>query len=202
MLKVGLTGGIGVGKSLVATIFERLGIPVFYADKEAASILNSSPLALHALVELFGENVLDENNKPDRKKIRSLVFDDEQALKKLNTILHPLVQEYFFEWCINQKGSSFLLMEAAILFESGSHLGLDKIIVVTSPTDLRLSRVVQRDKVTEQAVKTIMNRQFSEEKLIEKADFVISNDEQQLLIPQVIKVFDELNKLAGIKHRA
>ena len=196
MLKVGITGGIGGGKSTVAGIFMRLGIPVFYADAEAAAITNTDPEVLTAYQQLFGKDIIGETGLPDRKKIRDIVFHDETKREQVNKLVHPRVKARFDQWCSRQQ-APFILKEAAILFESGANAGLDKVIVVTAPGELRIKRVMERDHVDEEQVKAVMKKQMNPEDLLKKADFIIYNDEQQLLIPQVLNIYEQLKKTAN-----
>src|SRR5258705_5066616 len=133
MLKIGLTGGIGSGKTVVADIFRQLGVPVYEADTQARMLTENNPEIKNKLKKDFGSEFFLKNNSLDRKKLAALVFSDAEKLEKLNSIIHPFVKEHFDNWLQPQKGSKYIIKEAAILFESGSNKGLDKIIVVTDP---------------------------------------------------------------------
>ncbi len=197
MLKVGLTGGIGSGKTVVACIFSRLGIPVFVADTEAARITNSEPGVKEKLKQLFGPEVIGEQGLPDRKRLREQLFRDPDKREVVQKLIHPLVQERFVNWCSGQKEVPFVLEEAAILFESGADAGLDSVILVTAPVALRLQRTMKRDRAGEEEVRAIMAAQSDDETKAGRCDFIIVNDEKQLLIPQVLKVYDRLQKAAA-----
>ncbi len=193
MIKVGITGGIGSGKTTVCKLFELLGIAVYYSDDEAKKILNHDPTVKSELLNLFGTTILNEFDQIDRKKIAAIVFSDTTKLVKLNAIVHPAVATHFEDWCKKQS-SSYILKEAAILFESGANKQVDKTIVVTAPVELKLLRVMARDKTTEAEVLKRMANQLPDEEKIKLSDFVINNDEQNLLIPQVLLVHNQLRK--------
>ena len=190
MLKIGITGGIGSGKSTVCSIFKCLGIPVFNADEEGRRILAEDGSVKQEVVQLLGESVLD-NDQLNRKEIASIVFNDKVKLEKLNAIIHPRVRRAFANWTEKQK-AQFVIDEAAILFESGTYAILDAVIVVTAPEELRIQRVMARDGLSEATIRERMKNQWSEEEKIIRAAFVIQNDGQNLLIPQVIDVYNHL----------
>lgn len=192
MLKIGITGGIGSGKSTVCSMFELLGIPVYYADEEAKKIIDNDPSVKERLLLLFGTNVLNENQSIDRKKLAALVFNDKKKLEQLNNIVHPAVALHTDRWTKAHAQFPYVLKEAAILFESGAYKAVDKVITVTAPIELKITRVMQRDKATREQVQERMNNQLSDEEKIKRSDFVIYNDEQQLVIPQVLKIDLEL----------
>ena len=197
MLRVGLTGGIGSGKTVVAGIFSKLGIPVFTADTEAARITNTDPRVRKRLIELFGPEVIGEQGLPDRKMMREQLFRDPDKREKVQQLIHPLVRERFLHWCSEQGAVPFVLEEAAILFESGADAGLDSIILVTAPAGLRLQRTMKRDRAGEEEVRAIMAAQSDDEAKAGRCDFIIVNDEKQLLIPQVLEVYARLQKAAA-----
>jgi dephospho-CoA kinase len=192
MLKVGITGGIGAGKSTVAKIFEQLGIPVYKADDKARILFNTNDEVKLKIKALFGEDSYLENGTLSRKKIADTVFNNNADLEKLNAIIHPAVIADFEDW-VTKQNAPFILKEAAILFESGTHKGLDKIITVSAPKQTRINRVIARDSVTQQQVESRMQNQWTEEQRVEAADFVIYNDDSQLVIPQVLDVFRNLS---------
>jgi dephospho-CoA kinase len=195
MKKIGLTGGIGSGKTIVSRIFEQLGVPVFNADSEARILLDSDNNVRKKISSAFGADVLDSSGKPDRKKIASIVFSDQNALTKLNGIIHPALINKFDEWRIEheKKGSKIIIEEAAILFESGSYRFMDKIILVYAPEELRISRTMKRDAVTENEVRARIANQLSEEAKLKRADFVIYNDDTKPVIPQVLSIFHSIS---------
>jgi dephospho-CoA kinase len=192
MLKVGVTGGIGSGKSTVCKIFESLGIPVFRADDEGRRLLDEDEEVKKKVAGLFGDKVI-VNGKPDRKQIASLVFNDAQKLQQLNAIIHPKVRESLKTWAAKQS-SPWVIEEAAIIFESGIDKNLDAVIVVSAPEELRIQRVMARDGVTEASVRERIKNQISEEERRKRADYIIENDNTQLLTPQALDIIKKLTK--------
>lgn len=188
MLKIGLTGGIGSGKSTVAKVFLQLGVPVFFADDESKLLLLQDNV-IKKIVAVFGESVLNEN-KIDKAKLAKIVFADKEKLKLLNNILHPLVAERYANWIIENKTKPFTIKEAAILFESGSYLDCDKVICVSADINIRIERVVGRDKVSKESVLARINNQWTEEQRIAKSDYVIYNNVNDLIVPQVLKIIE------------
>lgn len=171
---IGLTGGIGSGKTTIAKLFQAEGVPIYISDEEAKKIM-SLPETIKAIEEVFGPEVL-LNQQIDRKKLAAVVFNDEAKLKLLNEIVHPLVKKHFDDWVQSKQNFSFVIKEAAILFESGSYLFCDKIITVTASQETRIKRVMQRDHVSEHEVLERMKNQWSDEDRIAKSDFVIENE--------------------------
>lgn len=191
MLKVGITGGIGSGKSTVCRVFAQLGIPVFYADEEAKRLLNEDNEVRKHIIELFGEDLYDTNQKLIRPRLASLIFNDKLALSKINSFLHPVVINYFNQWADLQR-TPYVIEEAALIYESGHDKLFDKIIVVTAPLETRISRVMVRDNVPREKVLERINNQLDEEKKKERADYIIENDNRQMLIPQIINIHNLL----------
>jgi dephospho-CoA kinase len=191
MLKVGLTGGIGSGKSLVARMFGVLGVPVFEADAAGRQLLAEDPAVRAAILDRFGEGVIHQG-RVDRKALAAVVFQDPRALADLNAIVHPAVRQAFRHWAERQH-APYVLMEAAILAETGGHQAFDRVVLVSAPEALRLARVMARDRVTEAEVKARMRNQASEEERLAIADHVIVNNDQQLVIPQVLQVHHALS---------
>jgi len=171
---VGLTGGIGSGKSTVAGFFKELGVPVYIADSEARKIMDY-PEVIREVKSIFDENVTDTDNKLDRKKIASLVFNNPEKLKKLNAIVHPRVKEDFAYWLDKHKNHKYVIKEVAIIFETNSEKDFDKIILVTAPEKERIKRVMKRDNVSEREVLERMKNQLSDTDKISKSDFIIDN---------------------------
>jgi len=171
---VGLTGGIGSGKSTVADFFKELGVPVYIADSEARKIMDY-PEVIREVKSIFDENVTDTDNKLDRKKIASLVFNNPEKLKKLNAIIHPRVKEDFAYWLDKHKNHKYVIKEVAIIFETYSEKDFDKIILVTAPEKERIKRVMKRDNVSEREVLERMKNQLSDTDKISKSDFIIDN---------------------------
>lgn len=170
---IGLTGGIGSGKSTIAKYFESKGIPVYIADIEAKKIMESDSV-IGKVVDAFGMDVL-ENEKINRSKLSAVVFNNPEKLAQLNAIIHPEVKIHFLDWVKKHENFPIVIKEAAILFESGSYKDCDKIILVTAPKELRIQRVMQRDNVTKEAVEARMANQWEDEKKIKLSDFIIQN---------------------------
>lgn len=192
MLKVGITGGIGSGKTLVCKIFETLGIPVYYADERAKWLMTHAPEVRRAIIRLFGAQAY-ENEQLNRAYIAGIVFKDPEKLHQLNAIVHPAVKKDGQAWHERQKDAPYTLKEAALIFESGSFKDLDKVITVFAPKDLRIQRILARDQTTEEAVKARMDQQMPEEEKIARADFVIYNDGGHSLIRQVYAIHEQLS---------
>jgi dephospho-CoA kinase len=195
-LKIGITGGIGSGKSLVCKIFACLGVPIYDADSRAKSIMTTDGILIDQIKKEFGSLSYHKNGGLNREYLSGAVFNDPLKLKKLNELVHPRVGADSERWMEENNGHTYLLREAALLFESGSFKKLDKIIVVTAPEQLRVKRVLGRDKQrTEQDILTIIQNQMPEEEKIEKADFVIRNDETELILPQILKLHERFSSL-------
>lgn len=192
-LQIGITGGIGAGKSLICRIFHCLGIPVYDADGHAKELMTTDVILVTNIKKEFGELSYNSNGSLNRDYLSSTVFNDNEKLKKLNKLVHPRVGEDYKRW-VDQNGNyHYLVKEAALLFEAGSDKLLDKVIVVHAPEDLRIQRVLARDpQRSEDQVRAIINNQMSEEEKMERADFIINNDEKELLIPQVVKLHNQL----------
>lgn len=195
-LKIGITGGIGSGKTIVCKIFEQLGVPVYYADAAATEIFYGKDIQ-QQIIKTFGENLIDDKGLVDRKKLSELVFSYKALLEKLNAIIHPAVALDVEDWSKKNSTAKYVLKEAAILFESGTNKGLDKVIVVTAPVELRIARVMKRDGLNKEEIQKRIQNQMSDEEKIKRSDFVIHNDEQQLIIPQVLAIHEKI--LAIIK---
>jgi dephospho-CoA kinase len=191
MKKIGLTGGIGSGKSTVAAIFKTLGIPVFNADSVAKQIMETDATVIAAVIAQFGENAYI-NGKLSRAYIANIVFNDVYQLELLNCITHPATICAFEHWALQQQ-APYVIKEAALLFEAGSAAGLDAIIGVTAPNALRIQRVMHRDNISRDMVLQRMDKQIIDVIKMRLCDYVITNDDQQLLIPQVLKL-DEILK--------
>ncbi|MEJ7693968.1 dephospho-CoA kinase, partial [Daejeonella sp.] len=177
MMKIGITGGIGSGKTTVCKVFEVLGIPVFYADNAAKSIMHTDVLLRQDIIAGFGQESYFENGGLNKKHISSIVFSDKKQLTKLNALVHPAVFRAFDIWVDEQKHAQYVLKEAALLFESDSYKMCDQSILVKSPEELRIERIIQRDNTSADEVRLRMNRQFSDEKKEKLADHIIVNDE-------------------------
>lgn len=188
---IGITGGIGSGKSTIAKVFISMGFPVYNSDTRAKELINSNIDVIDSIKQEFGDDIYSSEGL-DRKKMASIVFSDSDKLQKLNSIVHPAVGLDFDKWA-NSQNTSFVLKEAAILFETGIYKSLDKTILVTCPKEERINRVMKRDSATKEAIEARMNSQWSEEKKKELADYIIDNSGEEMVIPQVISLINRLS---------
>jgi len=194
MLRVGLTGGIGSGKTTVARMFETLGIPVYYADEAAKRLLNTDPVLKATLQQLFGEGCYT-NGVLNRSYLASIVFNDPEKLTQLNQLVHPATIADSNAWFLTQH-SNYALREAALLFESGAAEGLDYVIGVSAPAHLRIQRVMRRDGSSEEDVKKRMATQLQDAIKLKLCDAVLINDEHVALLPQVLSLHEKLTQRA------
>jgi dephospho-CoA kinase len=194
MIRVGLTGGIGCGKSMVSGIFKVLGIPVFDADAATKNIMATDPVLQQRLMAVFGKAIF-ANGVLDRKLLASMVFPDPFKLEQLNALVHPAAIAAAEKWMEAQQGVPYAIKEAALFFEAGSAGDIDYMIGVSAPKALRIKRVMERDGVGRQEVLTRMSRQIEEDIKMRLCDVVVVNDEQQPLIPQVLAIHTHLLSL-------
>jgi dephospho-CoA kinase len=198
MLKIGLTGGIGSGKSTVAKIFELLGIPVYYADTAAKHLMNNNEALKAKIIENFGNDSY-VNGQLNKSFISQVVFSDSDKANLFNTFVHPVTIADANTWMQQQK-APYAIKEAAILFEANAQKELDLVIGVSSPLELRLKRVMQRDGIDENAVMVRIKKQMDQAEKMKLCDFVIENNETELLIPQVIALHEKLITNIGRLH--
>ena len=191
MKRIGLTGSIGTGKSTVARVFEIIGIPVYQADTRAKDFLEKEEVILQ-LTALFGEEILTPLHKVNRQALASIVFGDKSKLDILNNLIHPLVETDFLDWCNLQKDVPFIIHEAAILFESGFNRLFDANILVTAPEELCISRVMVRNGITREMVLARTGNQWTQVRKQELADYIITNDEESLILPQVLAIHQKI----------
>jgi dephospho-CoA kinase len=187
---IGLTGGIGSGKTTVARQFESFGIPIYIADEEAKKIMEL-PEVIENIKTIFGSEIFD-NAKLNRQKLAKIVFNDKDKLQELNKIVHPKVKSHFENWLIENKSAPIVIKETALLFETGSEMNFDSIITVTTPLAIRVQRVIERDKIDNEAVLNRINNQISDEIKIAKSNFVIHNDNLESLTIQVKNIYNQL----------
>lgn len=183
---IGLTGGIGSGKTTVANHFIGAGIPVYIADDEARKIMQS-PEILREIEKIFG-SVIFKNEVLNRQKLAEIVFSNSDKLKQLNAIIHPAVKKHFGNWILNYKNSPYVIYETAILFEGGSYKDCDKIITVTAPFETRIERVIQRDKTSRENVLKRIKMQWTDDQRLGKSDFVIENINPEITKSEVGKI--------------
>jgi len=193
LLKIGITGGIGSGKSYVCSILEHLGFPVFYSDKVAKTLIESDSIIKSEFINLFGDEIY-VNNKLDKDRISNLIFLDKSLLEKVNSVVHPRVRQCFNEWAESQN-VAIVFNEAAILFETNSYKSFDYTVLIVAPFDLKIQRVMKRDSCTKEDVLRRMENQWSDKKKSTLASFVINNNDEIGLISQVDKIVNELMKL-------
>lgn len=191
MVKIGITGGIGSGKSIVSTLFQMHGIPVYNADEQTKALNNTSPIIKEQLIKHFGED-LYLNDELDKKKFANIIFNDPEKLKIANSIIHPEVLNHFNEWCNQNSNHSIIALEAAILFESNFHNYLDKVVTVYTPLHIRVKRVSERDSIPAEMVENRMQHQMPEAEKIKMSEYVIINDEENSLIQQVERLIDDI----------
>jgi len=187
MFQVGITGGIGSGKSLVCNVLEKLGVSVYYADREAGRLMNNDPELINGIRDLLGLKAY-KNGTLDRVYVAEKIFSNRELLSDMNNMVHPAVRKDYTCWVESRMESPYVVEEAAILFESGAGDFLDWTVLVYAPEDIRIRRVMQRDRVDEESVRRRMAHQMDEEKKRELADEVIMNDEKQLILPRIIEM--------------
>jgi len=192
VLKVGITGGIGSGKTIACKIFRLLDVPVFEADPTAKELLDHHPGIRKELISLFGESIYIPGKGADRKKLASLIFNDPVALEKVNTIIHPRVREAFICWMQNQD-APYVLHEAAILFESGFYKMMDQNILIMADRELRIQRIMERDGLTRKQIEARMDKQWPDEKKAKLADYILINN-HELLIPEILKIHKKIKE--------
>jgi len=196
-IQIGITGGIGSGKSTVCKVFKLLGTPVFEADFTAKILVNTNQEIRSGLVHLYGEGIYTRDAGIDRKKLADIIFNDDIERKKVNALIHPAVRNEYRIW-LKKQSYKYVIHEAAILFESGFYNMMDFTILVTSPEEMRIARVVKRDGVTATQVRERMLKQWSDEKKRELATLEIKNDNTELIIPQIIKIDNHLKEYGKI----
>ncbi|MFO7935594.1 MAG: dephospho-CoA kinase [Bacteroidales bacterium] len=193
MFQVGITGGIGSGKTLVCRVFDKIGIPVYDADSRARSLMNHDPGLVSEITDLLGQEAYRDGSL-DREYVAGKVFMNEDLLNRLNRIVHPAVRDDYLQWVKDRTEVPYVIEEAAILFESGAHRFMDLTVLVYAPEDLRIRRVMERDGVSEEEVRMRMRHQMNEEEKKKLADKMISNDGTEMLLPQIIRLHQHILK--------
>lgn len=191
MIKIGITGGIGSGKSLICQMFSRLGVPVFYADIAGRILSETDPQIIRDLTRLLGSDIYIGKSL-NRNLMSALLFNNKSLLNKVNQIIHPRVAANFNEWCADYLEYPYVLEESAILFESHANLNFDKIIMVAAPEDIRINRVMSRGNMTLEKIQAIIKNQLPEQEKIVRSHHVIVNDDTTLVIPQVLQLHQTL----------
>ncbi len=190
-LRIGLTGGIGSGKTTVSKILSTFGVPIFNSDHFSKELLRSDKKIISLIKKNISESILIDG-KIDRKKLAKVVFENKEKLKTLNNIIHPIVIQEYNKWVTRQK-TKYVIKESAILFESMSYKKLDKIILITAPLSLRIKRIIARDQRDKKEIESIIKNQYKTKEILKKADYIINNNEKKLLLPQVIKLHQKLS---------
>jgi dephospho-CoA kinase len=187
MIRVGITGGIGSGKSLICQVFSRLGVPVYYADIEARLLMDCDPEIQQELNTILGAAFFDQGIL-NRNRMASAIFNDKSLLDRVNNLIHPRVAARFSAWCELHDGFPYVMQESAILFESNAYRNFDKIITVTAPEEIHIQRVINRKNMTAEKAVSIMRNQLPEAEKLSRSHHVIVNDGTELVIPQVLKL--------------
>lgn len=193
MKVVGITGGIGSGKTTVCNIFQHLGIPVYYADLRAKALMAESEKLKRKIIQAFG-NKAYVGDQLNRSYLAETVFHSKEQLSVLNGLVHPAVADDFDEWLEHHKNHPYVLKEAAILFESGAYHAVDITVLVIAPEDLRIQRVMDRDGVAQEAVLSRMKNQWTQERKAKLADHIINNDTHKLIVPQVLELHHKFSR--------
>ena len=189
---IGITGGIGAGKSTVSTICKHLGFKVYNSDQRAKEIVSEDSIIKKKLISFFGNNIY-KNGVLDRKFLSDKIFNDKSSLEQINSIIHPAVKKDFNSWVINNSNEKILFKESALLLESGAYKELDKIILIVSDKNLRVSRVLNRDQNrSKKEIESIIDKQINEAEAIKFADIVIDNNHKKMLLPSVIREIEKL----------
>ena len=191
-LKIGLTGGIGSGKTTVSHVFQKLGIPIFNSDLYGKKLLEDEEIK-RTIVKKFGVDILDVKRSINKHKLSKIIFSNKNQLRFINQLIHPLVKKEFEKWAWSKK-SPYVIKEYALLFQSYSNKQLDKIILVQSPLDLRIQRVKKRDKKSIKEIKEVIKNQIKIKDILSKVDFIIHNNESRLLFSQIKSIHNQLSK--------
>ncbi len=190
IMKLGVTGGIGSGKTSVCRVFSVLGIPVFFADPEANNVMNSDQNIMKEIKRIAGNDLYEEGTL-DRQKLASIIFNDQDLLKKVNSLVHPVVFNNFMHWTEAQT-TPYVIMEAAILFESGASELVDRIATVIAPVEERIARVTQRNTLKREQVIERINNQMDDAERIKRSDYIIDNSENEMIIPAILRIHEDI----------
>ena len=193
MIKVGLTGGIGSGKTFIAEVFQNLGVPIFNSDIVAREITDNNSDVKKSLVSHFGKEAY-HNDKLNRQFIAGMVFENPELLELMNKIVHPQVEKEFLSWCANYEDKRYIIKEAAIIFETGIYKKLDLNILVKAPEEIRIKRILKRDNTDIQNIRKRMKNQWDDLQKEKLADFILINDGHTLILPQIIEIHNKINE--------
>ncbi len=194
MIKLGVTGGIGSGKSVVCDVLRLHNIPIFDADREAKKLNDTSPVIREKLINNFGPD-LYRNNRLDRKKLAHLIFNNEENLRKTNAIIHPELAKHFNKWVNQREHHAVVAIDAAVLYEAGFQSLLDKTILVMAPREIRIERAAKRDRLSQEQITARANSQMNDEEKVKLADFIIRNDGRHSLLEQVAQILQDISTL-------
>ena len=194
-LRIGVTGGIGVGKSTVCEIFKKIGIPIYDADTRAKYLMTHDPALIREIKDGFGWDAYKRNNELNRDYLAKIVFNNEEKLQALNGMVHPRVGQDYEQWVLDNRDKPYSIKEAALLFEAKSYKSLHKIIVITCPINTRIERIMKRDHVKKEDVLKRINNQMTDKERLDRADFVIYNDGRKSLIEQALSIHHEILEL-------
>jgi len=195
MIKIGITGGIGSGKSLICEVFTRLGVPVYYADDEAHYITDHDPEIREKLISLTGDHVYS-GTELNRQVLSAYIFNNKSLLEQVNQIIHPKVVTHFNYWCNHHADHPYIIQESAILFENDAYKYFDKIVTISAPEPIRIKRVLSRKNMTPEKIKAILRNQLDEKEKISRSHYIVINDNRQLVLPQILhlhQIFQQLS---------
>lgn len=192
MIKVGITGGIGSGKSTITNFFRLIGIPVYQSDMRAKQLTQTNPTIINGLKKILDPDIYDASGILDRKRMASLIFTNEQLRLQVNQLIHPAVRHDFKQWANQCTYAPYVVCEAAIMIESGSYIDMDKIILVTAPTEQRITRTMLRDKLSRNQVLNRIESQLPTEQLLPYASYIVCTDDEHFILPQLISIDSEL----------
>lgn len=196
MIRIGLTGGIGSGKSTITQLLTTIGVPVYISDIRSKQLTQSDPTIISGLKRLLGDDIYSADGLLNKKKMAQMIFNDKDLLAQVNGLIHPVVHNDFDRWAEEQgeAGVPYVVNEAAIMIENGGYKRMDKVIVVTAPLEQRIARTMARDNASREQVISRINNQMSDEEKVKYADFVITTDDKHFIIPEILKIHNELIK--------
>jgi len=197
-IRLGITGGIGSGKTTVCRIFKVLGVPIFVADTVAKELMHSDP-AIRDVINAIAEKDLYPSGELDRKELARIIFNRPELLYRVNAVVHPAVLQMFDMWA-GQSDAPYVIMEAAILFEAKADVHLDRIVTISAPVEERIARVMSRNDLSREEVIERINNQLEDDEREDQAYYVINNADNEMIIPEILKIHDDMHRLAGRKR--